>query len=263
MIEISIYSDTVCPFCYVGLLRLQRACQRLDDSQVRVEIKWLPFFLDPELPKESVSKSERYIEKFGVEKSSEMQRNMTHIGLAEGIAFRFGGRIGSTIDSHRLSEFARQQGKQTQLVQRMFKAYFEEEQDISDLECLVRLGEESGLQGDLRQYLASEAGLDDVFELVESASDRGITGVPNFLVDSQFEVRGAQSVDYMLAAFSKIGLPLLPAAVHEASQPAAASAVSAVSAAPTASTVSAGAASGSGDSASATCLAAATTASNP
>jgi len=130
IVHIDIVSDTVCPWCFVGKRRLEKALKQLDPLKVQTEIRWLPFFLNPNAPKPSQNKLEMYKKKFGPERVEQMVPHMKKVGGEEGINFSFGGNTGLTLDSHRLLEYALEKYgfvKQNELTEILFSYYFEQE----------------------------------------------------------------------------------------------------------------------------------------
>jgi len=200
---ISITSDTICPFCFIGLRKLQAALSSSpltsSNSTSKVfeyHIKFLPFQLDPSLPSDKgVSKKERYISKFGsAERVAGMETMMLARGKEVGIAFSHGGLIRDTTLSHRLLERAYEQGGsplQLALVEKLFHAYFENESDPGDPSALSTLSTQAGVfpsESAASTFLSSSelgAQVDDLFKL---GYKKGITGVPHF----EIEVRDGQ-----------------------------------------------------------------------
>lgn len=113
VITVDVVSDTICPWCWVGKRRFEKglaAVRKAVNSDVSVQLRWRPFFLDPTLPKAGIDKKTRYAEKFGAQRVAQMLPHMASIGKQEGINFSFGGKTANTTDSHRLMEKAFQLG---------------------------------------------------------------------------------------------------------------------------------------------------------
>ena len=204
-------SDAVCPWCYIGKRRLERAVAQLDPSRVRVELRHRPFFLDASLPLQSVDKQDWYRKRFGEERAKLLQPRMTATGLQEGIHFSYGGRIGSTLRSHRL--LCRVQRLQpelsSRLVDRLFALYFEEEGDISDAATLARAAVSVGVREEeaaLVQYLQGSEDEAAVQNAIINAYRSGIDGVPHFRIDGQYEVPGAEQPDVFMNVFRRLGV---------------------------------------------------------
>jgi len=206
-LNIEITSDTVCPWCFVGKRRLEKALAKLDPNKVDVSIQWKPFYLDPTLPEQSIDKLARYKAKFGEEQVQAMLPRMAKVGKAEGIKFSFSGRTGNTTNSHRLIDWATKQGKQDQIVEQLFKFYFEQERDITDLNTLAEAAEAVGLdKSKAIVYLQSNEGRDEILCQVQEAYSKGISGVPSFNIDNRFQFSGAQDPEFFLHIFGKLGL---------------------------------------------------------
>ena len=209
--DISVVSDTVCPWCYVGKNRLDKAIARHKANEAGrsdvFNVTWLPYYLNPDAPKESVDKHDYYKSRFGEERSAMMHKRMSGIGEEVGIHFKFGGRTGNTRDSHRLVQLAKTKGEgaQTKLVEALFRAYFEEEQDITSHEALQVAAERAGISEDeVKDWLATDAGGREVDEEVMEARRKGISGVPNFTLQGVYEIGGAQDEEAFLGMFQKI-----------------------------------------------------------
>ena len=206
-------SVSLSAWCYVGKRRLEKALSEVDQSRVNVSIRWHPFELDKNLPTDgSLMKMDRYRAKFGEQRVAQMFPAMVETGKKEGIRFSFGGRLGSTIDSHRLLSFVREQPdgekKQNQLIDLLFQASFENEEDLSNHQLLVRLAEQLGFQAEeIRTFLQSDRLRREVQEEIRRASQQGIDGVPHFRLNEQIELSGAQDPQAFLQAFHKLHIP--------------------------------------------------------
>jgi len=200
--DIEIWSDIACPWCYVGKRRFEAALERFEHKD-DVNITWRSFELDPAAPAErDGDRAVRIAEKYGmsVERAREMERQMTETAAGEGLDFRFDiARSGATFDGHRLIHLAAEHGLQDAMKERLLRAYFSEGELISDPDALVRLGGEVGLdQDEVRQMLASDRFARDVREDEQMASAFGISAVPTFVVDRQLGVSGAHPPESLL-----------------------------------------------------------------
>jgi predicted DsbA family dithiol-disulfide isomerase len=136
-----------------------------------------------------------------------MQARLSQIGLENGIKFSYGGKTGNTRNSHRLIALAKSKSPalQTRTVEELFKLYFENEGDITDVAKLQEAGVKAGLEeGEVKKWLASDDGGKEVDREVREAQIRGISGVPNFTVDGKYEIGGAQDESVFLQLFEKI-----------------------------------------------------------
>ncbi|PON82098.1 DSBA-like thioredoxin domain containing protein [Trema orientale] len=147
LIQIDISSDTVCPWCFVGKRNLDKAIAASKD-QYDFEIRWRPFQLEPNGPKEGVDKREFYRKKFGPQ-SERMAARMTEVFKNLGLEYSLSGLTGNTLDSHRLINFAGQQGseKQHKLVEELFNGYFTQAKYVGDWEFLVESANKAGIEG--------------------------------------------------------------------------------------------------------------------
>jgi predicted DsbA family dithiol-disulfide isomerase len=205
-LAITVYSDVICPWCYVGKRRLEAA---LGAPGVPTEIAfgWLPFELNPDMPAEGITRSEYRERKFGAERAAELDRNMTETGREVGIDFAFDRmqRTPSTKLAHRLIWEAGRQGRQNEIVNRLFKAYFEDALDIGDAEVLTRLAAEAGLDATgIAQALSGQESLDAVTQLEQQGYSMGIQGVPFFILLGKYGVSGAQPPEFWREALPKI-----------------------------------------------------------
>ncbi|KAI0160208.1 DSBA-like thioredoxin domain-containing protein [Xylariaceae sp. FL1272] len=209
--NIKIVSDTVCPWCYVGKKRLDRAIELYRKSSPAARddtftISWAPFYLDPTAPKVGVPLMERMAEKFGPGRLEMMQQRLLMIGKEEGINFAFSSRTGNTRDSHRLIQLAKTKGNdvENRVVTELFKSYFEGAGDITSTETLVTAAERAGLSTtEVKDWLSTGKGGPEVDKEVQEAYAKNIHGVPNFTIQGH-DVGGAQEPETFLEIFSQI-----------------------------------------------------------
>jgi predicted DsbA family dithiol-disulfide isomerase len=201
-VNVEIWSDIACPWCYVGKRRFEQALSRFEHAG-EVRVTWRSFELDPDAPRERTGdRAARLAEKYGisVERAHELEQGLVETAAGDGLELRFDiARSGSTFDGHRLIHLAAAHGLQESMQQRLLSAYFTEGELIADEETLVRLGVELGLDGEeIREMLASERFAEDVREDEASARQLGIAAVPTFVVDRAIGVSGAQPPDVLL-----------------------------------------------------------------
>jgi predicted DsbA family dithiol-disulfide isomerase len=203
-VTIDVISDVICPWCYIGKKRLQKAIAAFDDKQ-QVRVTWLPFQLNPTMPKEGISRKEYRIRKFGSwERSLELDAKVVAVGETEGIHFAFDRieRTPNTVDAHRLIWLADQQGCQDALMEALFRAYFTEGRDISNRQSLIDVVAEAGLERQLAEaILNSEEGMDAIKEAEELSQRHRVDGVPFFIINNEITLTGAQQPDAFLDAF--------------------------------------------------------------
>lgn len=167
----------------------------------------MPFYLNPDSPKQGVDKASFYVSKFGPQRWQMIQSMLTQAGRGAGIDFKFGGKLGNTRDSHRLIQLGKTKGpaSQTKVVEVLFRKYFEEEQDITSRDMLVRAGVDAGLdEAEVRDWLESGKGGSEVDSEVDTARGNDISGVPNFVIQDKWEISGAQDPEVFLNIFEKI-----------------------------------------------------------
>lgn len=201
--HVSIISDTICPWCYVGKRRFERALSTRDN--VDVDIEWRAFQLNPDMPAEGMDRHKYMVRKFGSpERVKEIFDAIEAAGNGVGISFAFDkiDRTPNTVGSHRLIAVAGANGRQDAVVDVLFRRYFEDAQDIGDLDVLVEAGAEAGLDAvALRRYLETTEGAEAVLRENEAAHKVGISGVPCFIFDNKYAVSGAQEAEIFQQVF--------------------------------------------------------------
>jgi predicted DsbA family dithiol-disulfide isomerase len=205
-LPVIVYSDVICPWCYVGKRRLEAALGA-PDMPDQVSFAWRPFQLNPDMPAEGITRAEYRMRKFGAERSAELDRNMTETGREVGIDFAFDRmqRTPNTRLAHRLIWEAGRQGRQDAIVNRLFQAYFEEALDIGAAEILTRLADESGLEAaGVEQALSGADSLEAVVDLEEQGRRLGIQGVPFFVLLGKYGISGAQPPEFWRETLPKI-----------------------------------------------------------
>jgi predicted DsbA family dithiol-disulfide isomerase len=200
--EIEIWSDIACPWCYIGKRRFAAALGRFEHRD-DVRVTWRSFELDPAAPAEREGdRAARLAEKYGmsVEQARAMERQMTETAAAEGLDFRFDiARSGATFDAHRVVHLAAEHGLQDAMKERLLRAYFSEGELMSDHDTLVRLATEVGLDQDqVREMLAGERFADEVRADELTAARLGISAVPTFVIDRSIGASGAHPPDALL-----------------------------------------------------------------
>ncbi len=194
---IDVYSDVVCPWCYIGGRRLEKALALRPDLQV--ERRWRPFQLSPDMPKAGMAWAEFAQRKFGGwNQAQAIFARVTAMGAADGITLAF-DRVASapnTVDAHRLILFAAARGRRWETADALFRAYFVEGKDLNDHEQLVVVASGVGLEAsEVRGYLSGEDGVAEVLASQEEAGRLGIAGVPFYVFDGRYALSGAQPVE--------------------------------------------------------------------
>jgi predicted DsbA family dithiol-disulfide isomerase len=201
---IEIASDVICPWCYIGKRRLEKALEALK-GEVEVRIEWLPFQLNPDMPSGGVARAEYRRAKFGsVEKGRALDARVAQEGAGEGISFAFDRmqRTPNTVAAHQLIDLAQKEGKGGQVVDALFRAYFEEAQDIGDEAVLKTIADGAGVTG-----WPGEKDLETVQEKEERVRDLGISGVPTFIFDRRSGLSGAYPPDMLAQAIREATSP--------------------------------------------------------
>ncbi|HSC88967.1 MAG TPA: DsbA family oxidoreductase [Polyangiaceae bacterium] len=203
-LKVHVWSDVACPWCYIGKRRLEAAVEKFGDQ---VEVEWHSFELDPKRgPRPRVGHAEMLAKKYGVPeaRAQSMIDNVTRVAAQDGLDFQLEKSVpASTFDAHRLIQLARARGKQPELEERLFRAYFTEGVDVASASELTRLGADAGLDVDeIAAVLASDDFSDEVQQDKDAARELGITGVPFFVI-GRYGVSGAQPAEQLLQVLDR------------------------------------------------------------
>lgn len=210
-IKVDIVSDVVCPWCYIGKRRIERAMDTLSDKY-DFEVEYHPFELNPQMPREGVDQKQYLSAKFGGEdRYDKITAQTTATAAQEGLNFDFSKQKISpnTRDAHRIIQFAKQEGKQPEVKEAFMKAYFEQGIDLSKKENLVSVAVQAGLsKAGVEALLSGTEGLAEV-ELAERELQKlGISGVPFYIINNKYGVSGAQASEAFIQAFEELGKEL-------------------------------------------------------
>lgn len=193
-VKLDIISDPICPWCYIGKAGLDRALEAHPDHPFAIE--WHPFQLNPDMPPEGMDRRTYLETKFGGrEQAVAVYARIAEAAEAAGLTIDFEAiqRTPNTIDAHRLIHWAGLEGRQTAIVSSLFKAYFVEGRDIGDRTVLLDIAEASGLdRAMIERLLTSDADTADIRARDAHARERGVTGVPTFVIANQHVAPGAQ-----------------------------------------------------------------------
>ncbi len=204
---VDVISDVICPWCYIGKRRLEKAISALGGEN-DVEVRWHPFQLNPTMPKEGISRREYRTRKFGSwERSLKLDAEVIAVGESEGICFSFDKieRTPNTVNAHRLIWLADQHGCQDAVVETLFQAYFSDAQIIGNHQTLIDVGTEAGLERQaVEAMLNSEDGMDVFSNAKEMSQRHGVESVPFFIINQKFSLSGAQQADTFLEAFRQV-----------------------------------------------------------
>lgn len=202
-IKVDIFSDAICPWCYVGKKRLEKAMAILSPDHA-FEVRWHPFQLNPQTPAAGVNREEYLAQKFGGrDRLREMDARMKEVGRGEGIEFNQEKilKTPNTLNTHRLIWWAAQAAKQDALVENLFRAYFTEGRDLGDRAVLAAVAGESGLNaGEASAFLAGEEGRADVLKEEEEIKRVGVRGVPFFILNGRAFLEGAEPPEAFVQA---------------------------------------------------------------
>ena len=206
-LRVDVYSDVVCPWCFVGKRRMEAAMGLLgDDAQITVI--WRPFQLNPTMPREGIDRQEYRARKFAsLARSEALDAQLAAVGREVGLEFRFDRitRTPNTFDAHRLLWLARERRVQDAVAESLFRAYFVEGRDVGDHAVLADVAAGAGLDRDeVARLLAGNEGAAQVAEEEAEGRDLGIEGVPFFVVNQAYGISGAQPPEYLAAAFREI-----------------------------------------------------------
>jgi predicted DsbA family dithiol-disulfide isomerase len=204
-LPIDVVSDIVCPWCYIGKRRLEQAIALNPD--IPVEVRWRPYFLNPWVPREGMSRADYLTRKFGsVERYRGIAQRVAAAAESEGLVYALDkiARQPNTLDCHRLILWAGNTREPARMKQRLMELYFAEGADLSDSQVLIGAAVDCGLDGDLvRDLLASDADVARVEQEANSAREAGIDGVPCFIFGGVLAVSGAQAPDYLAGAMRR------------------------------------------------------------
>lgn len=199
---IDVVSDVVCPWCFVGKRRLEKALALLSD--IAVEVNWRPYQLAPEIPRGGIPRGDYMLAKFGSrERVAQIHARLTATGAEEGIAFAFDAIAVSpnTLDAHRLILWARSAGTQDAVVEALFRAFFVDGRNLSDRDTLTAIGQANGLDGALlAELFTTDADIERTRRDIASAQRSGITGVPFFIIAGRYGIAGAEAPETIAGA---------------------------------------------------------------
>ncbi|KAF9187541.1 hypothetical protein BGZ51_007387 [Haplosporangium sp. Z 767] len=207
-ITVDIVSDVVCPWCYIGKKRLDKAIaaykSKPGHEDVQFKVNWHPYQLDPSLSKSPIPKMSMYAQKFGPDRAPLIRDRMIQVGQEEGIKFEYSGNIVNTLDSHRLIAFATRKGKQDEIVEALFEDYFEENK-CGEIPTLIETAAKIGLdRNEVEQFLKSDEGVKEIQDEIVQAKMQGVQGVPNFTIGDKYVLSGAQEPSTLEELFDRV-----------------------------------------------------------
>lgn len=214
-LRVDIWSDVACPWCYIGKRRFEQALTAFPHRD-QVEVIWHAFELDPGAPAEHpLTMRDALAKKYGrtAEDAQGMMDHVTRTAAGEGLEYHFGrARLGNTFQAHQLIHHAAQHGKQDAMKERLLRAYMSDGDLVSDLDTLVRLAQEVGLDGaEVRAALLDGRHAHAVRQDEAQAQALGISGVPFFMLGGKYGVSGAQDPQTLLGALNQVWQETHPA----------------------------------------------------
>lgn len=208
-IKIDVISDVVCPWCYIGKRRLEKAMDLLTD-RFDFDVEYFPFELNPHMPEEGLDRREYLCKKFGGEaKYEELTDHVKSVARREGLELNLERQhtVPNTRNAHRIIMLAREEGRQMEVAEAFFRAYFTEGIDLSKIDNLVDISMRAGLDGEkVDLLLHSNTGKLEIEMAEKELQDLGITGVPLFIIDNRRAISGAQAIDAFVKAFEETAM---------------------------------------------------------
>jgi predicted DsbA family dithiol-disulfide isomerase len=205
-VRIDVVSDVVCPWCFIGKRRLEKALAL--KPEIPVEVHWHPYFLNDWIPREGIARSEYLTAKFGSpDRYAGIAQRVSAAAAEEGLDYATDriSRQPNTIDAHRLIKWAEGIGKAAEMKQKLMDLYFTEGADLSNRAVLVQAASDVGLDADdVTDALASDQDVEQVSQEAKAAKEAGIEGVPCFIFGGKFAVSGAQAPEYLAEAIERM-----------------------------------------------------------
>ena len=205
-VRIDVVSDVVCPWCFIGKHRLEKAIALNPD--ISVEVHWRPYFLNDWIPREGISREQYLTTKFGSpERYKGIAQRVAHAAAAEGLVYASDKmkRQPNTLDCHRLIHWAENAGKAAAMKQKLMDLYFTAGADLTECETLVKAAADVGLDaGEVRAGLATDKDVEAIEREAFAAKEAGIDGVPCFIFGGKFAVSGAQAPEYLAEAIERL-----------------------------------------------------------
>jgi predicted DsbA family dithiol-disulfide isomerase len=199
---IEVVSDVVCPWCFIGKRRLEKALALL--GRPAAQVRWKAFQLNPDAPKEGMNRQAYRVRKFGsLAYSQQLEARVADAGMEDGIEFRFDRieRTPNTFDAHRLIWLAGREGVQNEIVENLFRAYFIDAEDVGSPSVLTRIGTKSGLDAArVEELLGGDLGASEVAADELQCRTQGVSGVPTFFVAGVPIASGAQKPEVLASA---------------------------------------------------------------
>ncbi len=210
--KVEIWSDVMCPFCYIGKRKFEAALKQFDHRE-EVAIEWKSFQLDPSIVTDASKTIHEFLAErkgFSLEQAKQMNERVTKLAEKVGLEYRFDKAVvANSFDAHRFSHLAKQFKLQDEAEEALFKAYFTDGKNTADADTLCQIGENIGIYKEkVKTMLDSEQYIQEVNEDIEVARMIGVTGVPFFVFDRKYAISGAQESETFLELMNKVQLEL-------------------------------------------------------
>lgn len=206
--KVEIWSDVMCPFCYIGKRKFEKALEQFQHKE-EVEVEWKSFQLDPSIitdPSKSIHQFLAERKGFSIEKAREMNDYVTKLAEKVGLTYNFEKAVvANSFDAHRFSHLAKKHKVKNEAEELLFKSYFSEGKNTADIDTLVQLGIAIGINSDeVKQMLKSKMYEEEVKSDINEAANIGVTGVPFFVVNRKYAISGAQESTVFLSLLNKV-----------------------------------------------------------
>lgn len=202
MITIDVVSDVICPWCFLGKRRLDKALVLI--PEIKTEVVFRPFFLDPSIPSEGLNRHKYMADKFGEERLKTIHDPLIKAGKEDGVPYQFDKitRTPNTLDAHRVIRWAQAAGRQIEVVEALFVAYWRDGKDVGNHAVLIDIAKTIGLN--VAADLASDNDKTQVIQECERAQQMGISGVPTFIINQKYGISGAQGAEMLAGTLRDI-----------------------------------------------------------
>ncbi len=202
MITIDVVSDVICPWCFLGKRRLDKALVLI--PEIKTEVVFRPFFLDPSIPSEGLNRHKYMADKFGEERLKTIHDPLIKAGKEDGVPYQFDKitRTPNTLDAHRVIRWAQAAGRQIEVVEALFVAYWRDGKDVGNHAVLIDIAKTIGLN--VAADLASDNDKTQVMQECERAQQMGISGVPTFIINQKYGISGAQGAEMLAGTLRDI-----------------------------------------------------------
>ena len=201
---IDVVSDVICPWCFLGKRRLDVALAAMDKD---VFIRWRPYMLDPTIPPQGLDREQYMLNKFGAERLKTIHDPLIEAGKEIGVPYNFDliTRTPNSLDAHRLIRWAHTVERQTEMVERLFMAYWSEGKDVGDRDVLAQCAGEAGINAQqIRELLDTTQDVEETNAEIQHATNIGVTGVPTFILGQSYALVGAQSPEVLADAINRV-----------------------------------------------------------